>query len=135
MAGEGSSGSSGGDRIVRYIQEADFDREVLESAVPVVVAFWAPWSDPAVLFAPVVTSAARAHEGKVKVVAVNVDETVALRGRYGVVAVPTLLYFEGGKVKGQIVGTTSRGDVEHLFAGKGSPPGMAPIAAAARGGG
>src|SRR5262245_50656817 len=124
-----------GDQIVRYIQEADFDREVLESKGPVVVAFWAPWSDPSVLFAPVVTRFARAHAGKVKVVAVNVDETVKLRGRYGIVAIPTLLYFQGGKVKGQIVGTTSPEDVEHLFSGKGSPPGMAPVAAAARGSG
>ena len=112
-----------GDDIVRYIQEADFEREVLEGGGPVVVAFWAPWSDPAVLFAPTVTRAARAHAGKVKVVAVNVDETTTLRGRYGIVAVPTLLYFQGGAVKGQIVGTTSMDDLEHLFSGKGSPPG------------
>lgn len=122
-----------GDDIVRYIQEADFEREVLQSASPVVVAFWAPWSDPSVLFAPVVTRAARAFEGKVKVVAINVDETTALRGRYGIVAIPTLLYFSGGKVGGQIVGTTVREDVEYLFAGKGSPPGMAPISGTARG--
>src|SRR5258707_6119886 len=96
-----------GDDIVRYIQEADFEREVLQSAGLVVVAFWAPWSDPSVLFAPVVTRAARAHASAVKTVAVNVDETQALRARYGIVAVPTLLYFEGGKARGQIVGTTS----------------------------
>jgi thioredoxin 1 len=123
-----------GDDIVRYIQEADFEHEVLQSDRPVVVAFWAPWSDPSVLFAPVVTRAARAHADRVKVLAVNVDETRSLRGRYGIAAIPTLLYFEGGKVKGQIVGTTSGDDVEHLFSGKGSPPGMAPIAGAARGG-
>lgn len=123
----------GGD-IVRFIQEADFEREVLRAEGPVVVAFWAPWSDPSVLFAPVITRAARAHAGRVKTVALNTDETQQLRGRYGIVAIPTLLYFEGGKVKGQIVGTTSREDVEHLFAGKGSPKGMAPIAGAARGG-
>jgi len=122
------------DDIVRSIQEADFDREVLQSATPVVVTFWAPWSDPAVLFAPVITRAARAHAGRVKAVAVNVDQTTALRGRFGIVAVPTLLYFEGGKVKGQIVGTTSREDVDHLFSGKGSPPGMAPLSGTARGG-
>jgi len=123
-----------GDDIVRYIQEADFEREVLQSPGPVVVAFWAPWSDPSVLFAPVITRAARAHAGRVKTLAVNVDETKTLRGRYGIVAVPTLLYFEGGKVIGQIVGTTSSADLEHLFSGKGSPPGMSPIAGAARGG-
>ncbi|HEY8210440.1 MAG TPA: thioredoxin domain-containing protein [Myxococcaceae bacterium] len=124
-----------GDDIVRYIQEADFEREVLQNAGPVVVAFWAPWSDPSVLFAPVITRAARAHANQVKTLAINVEETRTLRGRYGIVAVPTLLYFfEGGKVKGQIVGTTSIDDVEHLFSGKGSPPGMTPIAGAARGG-
>jgi thioredoxin 1 len=119
--------------IVRLIQEADFDREVLEASGPVVVAFWAPWSEPSVIFAPAITKVARAHAGTVKTVAVNTDETQQLRGRYGIVAVPTLLYFEGGKVKGQIVGTTSREDVEHLFSGNGSPPGMAPIAGEARG--
>lgn len=123
-----------GDDIVRYIQEADFEREVLRAPGPVVVAFWAPWSDPSVLFAPSITKVARAHAGSVKTVAVNTDETQQLRGRYGIVAVPTLLYFEGGKVKGQIVGTTSREDLEHLFSGKGSPAGMAPVAGAARGG-
>jgi thioredoxin 1 len=123
-----------GDDIVRYIQEADFEREVLQSPGPVVVAFWAPWSDPSVLFAPVITRVARAHANQVKTLAVNVDEAKALRGKYGIVAIPTLLYFEGGKVQGQIVGTTSIDDVEHLFSGKGSPPGMAPIAGAARGG-
>ena len=123
-----------GEDIVRHIQEADFEREVLQSQGPVVVAFWAPWSDPSVLFAPAVTRAARAHAGRVKTVAVNTDEMQQLRGRYGIVAIPTLLYFEGGKVTGQIVGTTSSDDLEHLFSGKGSPPGMAPIAGAARGG-
>ena len=73
-----------GDDIVRYIQEADFEREVLQSAGPVVVAFWAPWSDPAVLFAPVITRAARAHANQVKTLAVNVDESRTLRGRYGI---------------------------------------------------
>src|SRR5436190_983251 len=77
---------AGGD-IVRYIQEADFEREVLQSPGPVVVAFWAPWSDPSVLFAPVITRAARAHASRVKTLAVNVEETQALRGRYGIVAV------------------------------------------------
>jgi len=123
-----------GDDIVRLIQEADFEREVLQAAGPVVVVFWAPWSDPSVLFGPVIARIAHAHAGRVKTVAVNTDETQQLRGRYGIVAVPTLLSFEGGKVTGQIVGTTSREDVEHLFSGKGSPPGMAPIAGAVRGG-
>ena len=86
------------------INEASFERAVLQSPVPTVVDFWASWCGPCKMIAPVLDEIARENEGRFRVTKVNIDDEPALMQRFGVRAVPTLLFFHGGELKEQLVG-------------------------------
>ena len=86
------------------INEASFEKAVLQSPVPTVVDFWASWCGPCKMIAPVLDEIARESEGRFRVTKVNVDEEPALMQRFGVRAVPTLLFFNQGELKEQLVG-------------------------------
>jgi thioredoxin 1 len=86
------------------INEASFEKAVLQSTIPVLVDFWAPWCGPCKMIAPLLDEIARESEGKFRVAKVNIDDDPALMQRYSVRAVPTLLFFSGGELKDQLVG-------------------------------
>ena len=90
------------------VSEADFQSEVLRSALPVVVAFWAPWSQPCQILASVLDDVATACAATAKVVKVNADDNPDLSLWYEVQSIPTLLYIVGGKLRAKIVGTVSK---------------------------
>ncbi len=90
------------------INETSFETEVLKSAQPVLVDFWADWCGPCKMIAPLLDEIAREQAGKAKVVKVNVDDNPGLAARYGIQSIPTLLYFAGGEVRGQTVGVTGK---------------------------
>jgi len=84
--------------------DANFDEEVLKSALPVLVDFWAVWCVPCKMIAPLVDELAVEHKEKLKVCKVNVDENQKVPARYGIRGIPTLLLFKGGELKETMVG-------------------------------
>jgi thioredoxin 1 len=94
---------------VREIQEAAFQNEVLDSQVPVLVDFYAPWCGPCRALAPALEGIAKSYDGRLKVVKVNVDDAGPLAASYGIRGVPTLMFFKDGKVVDSIVGLPSAG--------------------------
>jgi len=90
------------------INEANFEREVLESKLPVLVDFWAEWCGPCKMIAPMLEEIATELAGRVKVAKVNVDTNPALAAHYGIQSIPTLLYFMDGEVREQTVGVTGK---------------------------
>jgi thioredoxin 1 len=89
------------------LNEANFDREVLDAMQPVLVEFWAGWSEPCKAMAPVLESVAKDDAIPVKIARVNVERHESLTDQYGVRAVPTLLLFNQGALQDQIVGRTT----------------------------
>ena len=84
--------------------EANFQSEVLSSAQPVMVDFWAPWCQPCLRLGPTVDKVATAFAGKAKVGKLNVDQAQNLAMKYGIQAIPTILVFKGGQVVKKING-------------------------------
>ena len=93
---------------VLAVGDDSFDREVLQSATPVLIDFWAPWCAPCRAIAPVVEELAKEYAGKLKVVKMNVDENPQTPSRYGVRGIPNLILFKGGQVKEQIIGAVPK---------------------------
>ena len=86
------------------LDSANFDSVVLNSDKPVLVDFWATWCGPCKMIAPVIEELAQELEGKVVVAKLDVDQSPDIAGRYGVMSIPTMLVFEGGKVVKHTVG-------------------------------
>ncbi|HEV09513.1 MAG TPA: thioredoxin, partial [Sulfurihydrogenibium azorense] len=86
------------------VNESNFEQEVLNSDVPVLVDFWAPWCGPCRLIAPIVEEIAEEMAGKAKVVKVNTDENPNLAMKYGIRAIPTIMVFKNGRVVDTRVG-------------------------------
>ena len=101
---------------VLTLTDANFDRDVLQSDVPVLVDFWATWCAPCKAIAPLIDSVAADYAGKVKVGKVNVDDNQATPGKYGVRGIPTLILFKGGKVIDQVVGAVPKSQLDALIA-------------------
>lgn len=86
------------------ITEQNFEQEVAQSGVPVLVDLWAAWCGPCRMLSPVVDELAKQYDGKVKVGKLNVDEHPQVAGRFQVMNIPTLLLFKGGEEVDRVVG-------------------------------
>ncbi|WP_027339112.1 thioredoxin [Halonatronum saccharophilum] len=93
------------------LTENNFKKEVLESDVPVVVDFWAPWCGPCQAIAPVLEELGEEYNGKVKIVKVNVDDHGSLAQDYQVASIPNLVFFNKGEAVDRQVGFSSKGDL------------------------
>jgi thioredoxin 1 len=96
--------------------DAAFDTDVLNSATPVLVYFWAPWCGPCRAMSPTVDAVATEYAGKIKVGKLNTDENPATAGRFQIRGIPTVLLFKGGQVVDQRVGALPKAELVKLIA-------------------
>ncbi len=99
--------------------DSSFKKEVLDCDKTVLVDFWAPWCGPCRMVGPILEELAKEFGAKIKIGKVNVDENSKVAGQYGVMSIPTLLFFKGGKVAEQLVGALPKQELkkkieEHL---------------------
>ncbi len=97
------------------LTEASFEKEVINSDIPVLVDFWATWCGPCRMLAPIIEEIANEYEGKVKVGKVNVDEQSALAAKYGIMSIPTLILFKNGEIAEKTVGLRSKEQIKELI--------------------
>jgi len=96
---------------VTVVTDQTFEEDVLNSSIPVLVDFWAPWCGPCRAIAPIVEELAEELEGKVKVCKCNVDENPITPGKFGIRACPTLIIFKNGEAVESIVGAVSKATI------------------------
>ena len=89
---------------VLHINDADFQTTVVQSDIPVLVDFWAPWCGPCKMIAPILDEIAPEFAGKVKIVKINVDDNQLVAGQFGIRSIPTLLLFKNGQLVATQVG-------------------------------
>jgi thioredoxin 1 len=93
------------------VTDSSFEQEVLQSDLPVLVDFWAPWCGPCRAIAPVVEELSTDYESKLKVAKCNVDDNPKVPGKYGIRAIPTLIIFKSGNVSEQITGAVAKSQI------------------------
>ena len=93
------------------VTDSSFEQEVLQSDLPVLVDFWAPWCGPCRAIAPVVEELSADYGAKLKVAKCNVDDNPKIPGKYGIRAIPTLIIFKNGNVSEQITGAVAKSQI------------------------
>jgi thioredoxin 1 len=96
---------------VLEVNDQNFETEVIKSDLPVVVDLWAEWCGPCRMVSPHIEALADEYEGKVKFVKLNVDSSPNTAARYGVMSIPTLLYFKSGEVQEQTIGALPKKNI------------------------
>jgi len=90
-----------------HVNDDTFESEVLQSELPALVDFWAPWCGPCLMMGPTIEKLAEEYDGRATIAKVNVDDSPGLATKYGIRSIPSLLFFKGGEVVDQLVGVQS----------------------------
>lgn len=98
-----------------HVTDANFEEEVINSDVPVLVDYWAEWCGPCKMIAPVLDELASEFAGKVKIAKLDVDSNKDTAAKFGVRGIPTLMIFKDGSVEGQKVGALSKGQLNEFI--------------------
>jgi thioredoxin 1 len=102
---------------IKEVDEKSFQSEVLESDIPVLVDFWAPWCAPCQMVAPILEAVSEKMGDKLKIVKMNTDENMNIAQNYEIMAIPSLLVFKGGEVVERIVGVKPQAQLETQLEG------------------
>jgi len=98
-----------------HLTDSNFKKEVLESELPVLVDFWAAWCTPCRMIAPIIEELAKEYDNKVKIGKVDVDENPDTASRYGIMSIPTLVFFKEGKAMEQIAGAQNKTELKKVI--------------------
>ena len=93
---------------IHYVTDANFEAEVLQSATPVLVDYWAEWCGPCKMIAPILDDVSKEYAGKLKVAKLNIDDNQETPAKFGIRGIPTLILFKNGTVHAQKVGAVSK---------------------------
>lgn len=93
---------------ITHLSDASFEKDVLQSELPVLVDYWAEWCGPCKMIAPILEEIAQEYDGRIKVTKLNIDDNQQTPPKYGIRGIPTLMLFKGGNVEATKVGALSK---------------------------
>lgn len=104
--------------VITHVTDDNFEREVLQSQVPVLVDYWAEWCGPCKMIAPILDELSEEYSGRLKIAKLNIDENPQTPPKYGIRGIPTLMLFKGGNVEATKVGALSKSQLTTFLDGQ-----------------